>query len=204
MPQPGMSRAARALQAVMAENTDTQTRPIRTLVLGGGCFWCLDALYREVRGVTEVTSGYTGGRTPRPTYESVCSGRTGHAEAVRVSFDESVVPASVILDMFFAMHDPTTLNRQGYDVGTQYRSAVFAASERDAEDFEAARERAAGLWEDPIVTALEPLGPFFEAEAVHQNYYAEFPDAGYCQVIVNPKLSKARRAFEDWIRPQPA
>ncbi|MCB4207346.1 peptide-methionine (S)-S-oxide reductase MsrA [Arthrobacter sp. UM1] len=177
---------------------------MRTLVLGGGCFWCLDALYREVRGVTEVTSGYTGGRTPHPTYESVCSGRTGHAEAVRVSFDESVIPASVILDMFFAMHDPTTLNRQGYDVGTQYRSAVFAASERDAGDFEAARERAARLWDDPIVTALEPLGEFFEAEPIHQNYYAEFPDAGYCQVIVNPKLSKARRAFEDWIRPQPA
>lgn len=199
-----MTRAARALQAVMAENTDTQTRPIRTLVLGGGCFWCLDALYREVRGVTEVTSGYTGGRTAHPTYESVCSGMTGHAEAVRVSFDESVIPASVILDMFFAMHDPTTLNRQGYDVGTQYRSAVFTAGERDAEDAEAARERAAGLWDDPIVTTLEPLGEFFEAEPIHQNYYAEFPDAGYCQVIVNPKLSKARKAFEDWIRPQPA
>ena len=183
-----------------SHSTDGAAAPqLRTLVLAGGCFWCLDALYRTVRGVREVTSGYVGGHTEHPTYEEVCSGTTGHAEAVRVTFDESVIPADVVMGMFFAMHDPTTLNRQGYDVGTQYRSALFPASDEDRDLFERSIATAQEQWSDPIVTTIEPLSHFHDAETIHQDYYAKFPDTGYCQVIVNPKLAKARRSFAAWL-----
>lgn len=179
---------------------DPDDRPAsETFVLAGGCFWCLDAVYRITRGVTSVVSGYTGGATDRPSYGEVCSGTTGHAEAVAVTFDPSVVPADVVLDLFFTGHDPTTLNRQGYDVGTQYRSAMFWADDAQKELFERSIQRAQPLWDQPIVTTLEPLGKFWEAEPEHQDFYANQPWNGYCQVIINPKLAKVRQRYSAWL-----
>ena len=171
-----------------------------TFVLAGGCFWCLDAAYRQLRGVTDVLSCYTGGTTPDPTYEQVCTGRTGHAEAVAVSFDASVIPAQTILDAFFTMHDPTQLNRQGHDVGTQYRSAMFPADESQAQMFSAAKERAAQWWPGEIVTTIEPLGPVTPAEDAHQDFFAKNPTQGYCLAVAVPKVNKVRAAFADYLR----
>ena len=170
--------------------------------LAGGCFWCLDAIFRRVKGVTHVMSGYTGGTVTDPTYEQVSGGDTGHAEAVQLSFDESVVPGDVILDLFFLIHDPTTLNRQGNDVGTQYRSAMFYASANpDAQKalFEAARERAAKHWDNPIVTEITPLQTFYPAEDYHQFYFDKNPGNGYCSVVITPKIVKARAEFTKWM-----
>lgn len=171
-----------------------------TFVLAGGCFWCLDAAYRQLRGVEEVLSCYTGGVTPAPTYEAVCTGRTGHAEAVAVTFDESVIPAEVILDAFFTMHDPTQLNRQGHDVGTQYRSAMFPADAAQTAVFEAAIARAAEWWPGEIVTTIEPLGEVFPAEDAHQDFFAKNPTQGYCLAVAVPKVNKVRAAFTAYLR----
>ncbi|GAB3752443.1 peptide-methionine (S)-S-oxide reductase MsrA [Zhihengliuella somnathii] len=170
-----------------------------TYYLGGGCFWCLDAVYRTVRGVERVVSGYMGGSPDTASYEAVCSGMTGHAEVVAVTFDPEVVPSDVVLDIFFASHDPTTLNRQGYDVGTQYRSVLFAADAAQQVQFARAIERHREHFADEIVTAIEPADTFHEAEPVHQNYYGRFPEAGYCNVIINPKLAKVRRYYASWL-----
>lgn len=170
------------------------------VVVAGGCFWCLDAAYRVVAGVHDVVSGYTGGGLPAPSYEQVCTGMTGHAEAVKVVFDENVVPDKVILDMFFTMHDPTQLNRQGNDVGTQYRSAMFFTSEEQRAAFEAARERAQEWWAGEIVTTIEPLGTFYDAEEYHQDFFAKNPTQGYCMAVAVPKVRKIRAGFADYIR----
>ena len=177
----------------------SEGRTLRTFVLAGGCFWCLDAVYQRTRGVQAVISGYIGGQTPFPTYRQVCTGMTGHAEGIAVVFDESVVPAEVILDMFFTTHDPTTLNRQGYDVGTQYRSAMFPLDAEQRGLFEAAIEKFSGIYADPIVTTIEEARDFYPAEQVHQDYYSENPDAGYCRVIIDPKLAKARKYYAPWL-----
>ncbi len=173
-----------------------------TFVLAGGCFWCLDAAYRQLRGVTEVLSCYTGGETPHPNYEQVCTGATGHAEAVAVTFDESVIPARVILDAFFTMHDPTQLNRQGNDVGTQYRSAMFFSSDEQRMLFEEARDRAAAYWEaaGEIVTVIEPLGEVHPAEEYHQDFFAKNPAQGYCLAVAVPKVNKVRASFAEYLR----
>ncbi|WP_125098389.1 peptide-methionine (S)-S-oxide reductase MsrA [Leucobacter chromiireducens] len=171
-----------------------------TFVLAGGCFWCLDAAYRQLRGVSEVLSCYTGGHTSNPSYEQVCTGATGHAEAVAVTFDPDEIPADVILDAFFTMHDPTQLNRQGADVGTQYRSAMFPADDAQAELFAAARERAVEWWPGEIVTTLEPLGQVFAAEDSHQNFFAKNPTQGYCLAVAVPKVNKVRAAFSAYLR----
>lgn len=167
--------------------------------LAGGCFWCQDAIYRTVRGVSFVESGYTGGSWPNPNYEAVCTAQTGHAEAVRVRFDPDIVPAEVILDIFFASHDPTTLNRQGYDVGTQYRSAMFPHDDAQAQLFNDAIERAQQLWNDPIVTTIEQPDIWYPAEDIHQDFYRKRPDVGYCQVIINPKLARVRQHYSAWL-----
>lgn len=167
--------------------------------LAGGCFWCLDAVFRRVKGVTYVLSGYTGGDVANPTYEQVSSGKTGHAEAVQISFDESVVPGEVLLDLFFLIHDPTTLNRQGNDVGTQYRSAMYYADAIRKEQYEAAKERAAKIWKDPIVTEIDWLGTFYPAEDHHQYFYDRNPDQGYCSTIITPKIVKARAKFAKYL-----
>jgi peptide-methionine (S)-S-oxide reductase len=165
--------------------------------LGGGCFWCLEAAYQELQGVESVQSGYTGGARPNPTYEEVCRGDTGHAEVVRVEFDETVTTFREILQVFFGIHDPTTLNRQGADVGTQYRSAIFFHSpEQEMVAGEMIRElEGEGIWDDPIVTEVTPLETFYPAEDYHREYYARNPAQPYCQAVINPKLAKFRARF---------
>jgi peptide-methionine (S)-S-oxide reductase len=165
--------------------------------LGGGCFWCLEAVYEEVEGVRSVVSGYAGGHDERPTYERVCAGTTGHAEVVRVTFDPEAVSYREILEIFFAIHDPTTLNRQGADVGTQYRSVIFQHSpeqHRTAQNIISEMERD-GVWDAPIVTEVQPTPEFHEAEKYHQSYFRRNPNQGYCQFVVAPKLDKFRRTF---------
>lgn len=170
-------------------------RRVETATFGGGCFWCLDAAYREIAGVLEVESGYAGGTDPRPTYERVCSGTTGHAEVVRVTYDPDIIGYRDLLDIFFTIHDPTTLNRQGADVGTQYRSVIFHHDDeqrRIAE--EVIRElEGSGVWDAPIVTELAPLPEFHPAEAYHQRYYERNPWQGYCQAVIAPKIAKLRK-----------
>lgn len=172
---------------------------MRELTVAAGCFWCLDAVYQRTRGVESSTAGYTGGHTEHPGYFEVCEGTTGHAEAIRVRFDEDVVPADVIMDMFFTTHDPTSLNRQGYDVGTQYRSAVFYRDEEEKRFFEDQIARAQRLYDAPIVTSVEPLQTFWEAEDVHQDFERTNPYNGYCQAIISPKLAKAREYYREWL-----
>jgi peptide-methionine (S)-S-oxide reductase len=172
---------------------------MRTFVLAGGCFWCLDAVYRTLRGVKDVVSGYTGGQDRLPTYESVSSGRTGHAEAVKVVFDETVIPESVILDVFFTLHDPRQFNRQGNDIGSQYRSAMFYADETQQREFAAARDRAAEYWEGGIVTQIVPLGEWWDAEEYHQDFFAKNPGQGYCLAVALPKVVKIRHGYADYV-----
>ena len=165
--------------------------------LGGGCFWCLEAVFENLRGVTQVESGYAGGKTDSPTYHQVCSGRTGHAEVVQVTFDPAVVSYREVLDVFFGTHDPTTLNRQGADAGTQYRSVIFY---HNPEQEQLARQRiaelnAAQIWDAPIVTEVAPLQQFFPAEEYHQGYFRNNPEQPYCQAVVSPKVAKFRKHF---------
>lgn len=170
-----------------------------TYILGGGCFWCLDAIYAQLRGVIKVESGYAGGEGV-PDYWRVVSGRTGHAEVTRITFDEVVIPTDVILDIFFLIHDPTSLNKQGADEGTQYRSTMMYAEETQKLAFQAAVHRAEKIWTRPIVTELEPLDTFYLAEPEHQDYYNQNPYTGYCQIVIEPKISKARRAYQQWFK----
>ena len=168
-----------------------------TTTLGGGCFWCLEAVYDELKGVLDVVSGYAGGQAVAPSYQQVCTGLTGHAEVVQVTFDPNVITFRDILDVFFTIHDPTTLNRQGADVGTQYRSVIFTHSSEQ----QAIAERtiadltAQGLWDDPIVTAIEPLTVFYPAEDYHQEYFARNPAQGYCRMVIAPKVAKFRKQY---------
>jgi peptide-methionine (S)-S-oxide reductase len=172
---------------------------MKTYVLAGGCFWCLDAAYRVLRGVQAVVSGYTGGESANPSYEEVCTGTTGHAEVVAVTFDPTIIPSDVILDAFFTMHDPRQLNRQGNDVGTQYRSAMFYRDEEERVLFDAARERASETWGGGIVTEVSPLGEFFDSEDYHQDFFARNPTQGYCLAVAAPKVSKVRKSFSSYL-----
>jgi peptide-methionine (S)-S-oxide reductase len=171
--------------------------------LAGGCFWCLEAVYDLLKGVESVESGYMGGTTPHPTYAEVCSGRSGHAEVVQLAFDPEVVSFRELLEVFFTIHDPTTLNRQGNDAGTQYRSAIFYHSpeqKRTAEDVVAQLTKGK-LWRDPIVTEIAPAAPFTKAEEDHQEYYARVGNANpYCSFVVEPKVAKFRKAFTDRLK----
>ncbi|GLK17518.1 peptide-methionine (S)-S-oxide reductase MsrA [Herbiconiux flava] len=173
---------------------------METFVVAGGCFWCLDAVYRTLEGVQDVVSGYTGGSVPNPSYEEVCTGTTGQAEAVAVTFDPAVIPAEVILDVFYTLHDPRQLNRQGNDVGTQYRSAMFYDGDEQKALFEAALERASELWDGGIVTTLEPLGEYYRAEEYHQDFFAKNPGQGYCMAVALPKVNKVRKAYAKYIK----
>jgi peptide-methionine (S)-S-oxide reductase len=173
---------------------------METFVLAGGCFWCLDAVYRDLRGVSEVVSGYTGGTSAAPSYEAVCTGTTGHAEAVAVTFDPEVIPRDVILDVFFTLHDPRQLNRQGNDVGTQYRSAMYYTDDAQKELFEQAAARAADWWDGTIVTQIEPLGTYYAAEEYHQDFFAKNPNQGYCLAVAVPKVNKVRKSYAEYIK----
>lgn len=167
-----------------------------TITLGGGCFWCIEAVLKDLKGVTKVVSGYSGGNTKNPTYREVSSGLSGHAEVVQITFDPSVIKLEDLLEVFFTLHDPTTLNRQGADVGTQYRSAIFYNSDRQKAVAEKVKsEVATKLWDDPIVTEISPLKEFYPAEDYHQNYYELNKSQPYCQIVINPKVKKLKEKF---------
>jgi len=170
---------------------------LETITLGGGCFWCLQPIFQDLRGVENVVVGYAGGHVKNPTYEQVCTDATGHAEVVDVTYDPKAIPLDDVLRIFFTVHDPTTLNRQGHDEGTQYRSAVFyrtpeqkAAAERVVREF-----ASKGVWDDPIVTEITPLPAFYRGEEYHQDYFRKNPYAGYCRAVVAPKIAKFRKEF---------
>jgi peptide-methionine (S)-S-oxide reductase len=193
-PSPPGSASAILHTNCMATHDESR---FETATLGGGCFWCLEAVYNELRGVERVISGYAGGHVPQPTYEQVCSGRTGHAEVVQVTFDPDVISYREILEVFFTIHDPTTLDRQGADVGTQYRSVIFYQS---PEQEQVAREVMAetsgsGIWRASLVTQLEPLDGFYPAEGYHQNYFERNAGQPYCQIVIAPKVAKVRERY---------
>ncbi len=180
--------------------TEADAHP--TITLAGGCFWCTEAVFSDLRGVDGVLPGYAGGTVANPTYEQVCTGTTGHAEAVRVTFDPAEVSLRDLLRIFFTTHDPTTRNRQGHDVGTQYRSAVFVRdAEQRAEAEAAVREiEALGLYKRPIVTEIVPLSTFYPAEEYHRNYFRRNPEKGYCQMVIAPKVAKFRAEYAGRLR----
>ena len=170
--------------------------------LAGGCFWCLEAVFKEIVGVEKVVSGYTGGATVNPTYEQVSTGKTGHAEAIQVSFDPSRITYREILEIFFSMHDPTTLNRQGVDTGTQYRSAIFYHNEQQriiAEDL-ITELNTVHLWKNPVVTQIVPMHTFYSAEDYHQGYFVRHPEQGYCRAVISPKLNKFRQQWSKHLK----
>jgi peptide-methionine (S)-S-oxide reductase len=170
---------------------------LEVTTLGGGCFWCVEAVYQELQGVQSAVSGYAGGAVENPTYYQVCSGTTGHAEVVQITFDPRLIPFADILYVFWRTHNPTTLNRQGYDVGTQYRSVIFYHSEQQRIMAEQSKHDtdASGLWPNPIVTEISPATTFYKAEDYHQNYYRDNPYQPYCVAIIDPKIAKLRKEF---------
>jgi len=170
---------------------------IQKALLGGGCFWCIEAVYNRVKGVQSVISGYAGGANPSPTYREICTGTTGHAEVVEITFDADIISFSQLLDIFWVIHDPTTLNYQGADRGTQYRSVIFYQDEAQKEQAKASARVAQGDFRDPIVTELSPTPEFFEAEAYHQEYYVQNSTQGYCQAVVAPKIQKFMMKFSE-------
>ncbi|MDB5824836.1 MAG: msrA [Herminiimonas sp.] len=169
--------------------------------LGGGCFWCLEAVYQQLKGVQHVESGYTGGQVKNPSYEQICDGNTGHAEAVKIEFDPAIVSYREILEIFFTIHDPTTLNRQGNDVGTQYRSVIYYHSPQQLDCAKHVIAEMANVWDAPLVTELLPVETWYKAEDYHQNYYRNNPLQGYCAFVVAPKVAKFRKTFSEKMVP---
>ena len=170
--------------------------------LGGGCFWCTEAVFDDLKGVISVESGYSGGTVAAPSYEQVCTGKTGHAEVVQVSFDPGVISYEDLLRIFFTVHDPTTLNRQGSDTGTQYRSVIFYHDENQKKAAEKIMKEISDekIWDDPIVTELSPFGAFYKAEGYHQEYFANNPNQGYCRIVIAPKVAKFRKHYSDRLK----
>jgi peptide-methionine (S)-S-oxide reductase len=173
-------------------------RDLEVATLAAGCFWCTEAAFSIIKGVERIEPGYTGGNVPNPTYEQVSTGRTGHAEAAQIYFDPKVIIYREILEIYFAMHDPTSLNRQGADVGTQYRSAIFYHNQAQKETAEKLNKE--GIWDKPIVTAVEPLKVFYQAETYHKDYYKKHPKEPYCQAVISPKIAKLQHRFIDKIK----
>ena len=175
---------------------------LETATLGGGCFWCLEAIYKELKGVLSVESGYAGGHVQNPTYKQVCTGNTGHAEVVQIQYNPTIITFKDLLNVFFTIHDPTTLNRQGADIGTQYRSVIFYHNETQRKIGESSIKELEqkNLWENPIVTEISPFQMFFRAEDYHQDYYINNSNQPYCQVVIAPKISKFRKKFLDQLR----
>lgn len=186
----------------MSNEERPESAGLELATFAGGCFWCTEAVFKRVRGVSEVTSGYTGGNVHNPTYAQVSTGRTGHAEAVHVKFDPQVVSYERLLDVFWATHDPTTLDRQGADVGPQYRSAIFYHTDEQKREAEASRDRlqASGKLSGKIVTSIEPFEKFYPAESYHQEYYEAHPHAAYCTIVIEPKIRKLLRDFGDEVK----
>jgi len=175
---------------------------IEVATLGGGCFWCIEAAFNEIRGVVKVESGYSGGTIASPTYEQVCTGNTGHTEVVQVTFDSRIISFKEILKIFFAIHNPTTLNRQGADVGTQYRSAIFYHSEKQKEVAEHVIDelQKAKVWKNNIATQVEPFKSFYRAESYHREYFARHPESEYCKVVIAPKIVKLRKKYREKLK----
>lgn len=172
-----------------------------SIVLGGGCFWCLEAVFQRVKGVLKVSNGYSGGEVADPSYEAVCGGQTGHAEVVKVEFDPNVISLDDILRIFWALHNPTTLNQQGNDVGTQYRSVIFYTDPEQKKVVKESLEKTAKpLWSEPIVTEVLPLSQFYPAESYHQDYFNQHPEQAYCQFVINPKVAKLKQKFAHFLR----
>lgn len=186
----------------MTASGNGDSHPTEVATLAGGCFWCLEAVFDDVRGVEHVESGYSGGNVANPTYEQTCSGRTGHAEAIQITFDPRVISFKELLEIFFTIHDPTTLNRQGADVGTQYRSAIFYHDEEQKKVTEQVIQEinAEKIWNGPIVTELKPFTEFYLAEDYHQEYFRKNPYQGYCRVVIAPKVSKFREHYRDKLK----
>lgn len=176
------------------------TQQLEVATLGGGCFWCVEAIFQDLKGVHKVVSGYTGGHVKNPSYREVCNGTTGHAEVVAVHFDPAIITYEDILQIFFTTHDPTTLNRQGNDVGTQYRSSIFTHSDAQVATAEKVRTEAASLYDKPIVTEIAPATEFYEAEEYHQNYYKDNTAQPYCTFVISPKVAKFRQKYAEKLR----
>jgi peptide-methionine (S)-S-oxide reductase len=192
--------------AMGGEESMNSTGKKEVATLAGGCFWCLEAVYNDLRGVEKVVSGYSGGRVANPSYEQVCTGKTGHAEVIQITFDPQVISFKELLEVFFTIHDPTTLNRQGADHGTQYRSAVFYHSpeQKEVADKVIADITAAKIWKDPIVTEVTKFDVFYAAEEYHQRYYELNPNQGYCRMVIEPKVIKFRKQFMSKLKKQTA
>ena len=167
----------------------------RELIVGGGCFWCTEAVFELLKGVSDVESGYANGHTPDPTYRDICTGDTGYAEVIKITYDDSIITVDTLLEIFFLVHNPTTLNRQGADVGTQYRSTILYTDDETKEAAESAMEAAQADYSDPIVTVIEPLDNYYKAEAYHQDYYRQNQMQGYCMAVIPPKLAKLKAKF---------
>jgi peptide-methionine (S)-S-oxide reductase len=176
------------------------TQPFKTATFGGGCFWCTEAVFQRLQGVEKVVSGYAGGHVANPTYRAVCNGTTGHAEVVQVTYDPAAISYQELLEVHFSTHDPTTLNRQGADSGTQYRSVILYHDEEQRQIAEQVKAASAALYRDPIVTQIVPLDTFYPAEDYHQDYFNANPYQSYCQVVINPKVSKFRKQFAEKLR----
>jgi peptide-methionine (S)-S-oxide reductase len=186
----------------MNKNIDNPDNKYEKITLGAGCFWCVEAIFEKLEGVKEVGSGYSGGKIANPTYREVTSGRTGHAEVIQVTYDPEVIPPEKLLEIFFMTHDPTTLNRQGADVGTQYRSAIFYHTEQQkkiAGEIKASLEKEK-IWPDPVVTEITPFTAFYQAEDYHQEYFRNNPEQAYCRMVITPKIEKFKRVFEEYLK----
>ena len=191
-----------SVAAGQSNKTKGITMQHEVATLGAGCFWCVEAIYQQLDGVIKLESGYSGGQMAQPTYEEVCTGRTGHAEVIQVTFDPQKISFKELLEVFFRTHDPTTLNRQGADIGTQYRSAIFYHSEEQRKTAEAVKQEtdAAKIWDDPIVTEIARFDAFYKAEEYHQNYYNQNSNQPYCRMVINPKLSKFKKEFKNKLK----
>ncbi len=189
-------------QHTSTEKGKKMEQKLETVTLGAGCFWCVEAIYQRLEGVEKVESGYSGGTVKNPTYEQVCTGRTGHAEVIQVTFDPKKISFKELLGVFFKTHDPTTLNKQGADAGTQYRSAIFYHSEEQKYIAEEVKKEtdAAKIWDDPIVTEISPFKGFYKAEEYHQDYYNQNSYQPYCMMVINPKLSKFKKEFSSKLK----
>ena len=192
------------LVQVMIIKSKTTERPsnLEIATFGGGCFWCIEAIFQQLEGVTKVESGYSGGNTENPTYKEVCSGNTGHAEVCQITFNPKIISFDELLEVFWEIHDPTTLNRQGNDIGTQYRSIILYHSEEQkqkADDYKNYIDKS-GIWENPIVTEIVPFEKFYKAENYHQNYYYQNSDQPYCSYVITPKIEKFQKIFENKLK----
>lgn len=195
-------KEANMTTTLAAKDSSVLASPGKTEVatLGGGCFWCVEAIYQDLKGVLKVESGYSGGHVDNPTYREVCSGLTGHAEVINVTFDPAVISFKEILEVFFTVHDPTTLNRQGADTGTQYRSAIFYHSPEQKTVAESVKQSMQAIWDDPIVTEITAFEKFYKAEDYHQNYFKDNPNQPYCSIVIAPKVKKFRQQYQEKLK----